>query len=128
MQLQTIMTALGYPPNRPFDVATAQADILGLVWDRQLRALRHPLAPIDRSRWLNDAFNFSDEHILGPLNASRNFDALGGARVVALAHLIGYIESGGAAGLGTDEAMSLAIVNAGHVYPALNVTSPPSPV
>ena len=125
VQLQTILSAIGYQPNRPFDVVSVQEEILHLVWDRKFFTLTKPLARIDRSRWLLDKFDFTSEHIFGPLNATRAFDALGGARSVALAHLMGYIQSGGIPGLDTDSAISLAIENARHVFPALTVISPP---
>jgi hypothetical protein len=125
VQLQAILSAIGYQPNRDFDVANVKEEILELVWDRKFYTLEFPLGPIDRSRWLLANYDFTSEHILGPLAATRTYDSLGGARMITLVHLFGYIESGGKAGLGTDDAIAYAIENAGHVFPALTVISPP---
>ena len=127
MQLQTILNELGYQPSRPFDVSKVLDEILDFVWDRKFYTLEYPLGRIDRAPWLRPNYDFSIEHILGSLNASRNFDALGGSRMDVLAHLIAYVESGGTAGLGTEEAIALAIQNAEHVFPAFTVISSPPP-
>ena len=127
VQLQTILTELGYQPNRLFDVGTVAAEILTFVWDRKFYALRHPLGRIDRAPWLQPNYDFSSEYILGSHAATRNFDALGGSRMDVLAHLVAYVESGGTAGLDTETAIALAIENAQHVFPAFTVIFPPPP-
>ena len=127
VQLQTILTELGFQANRPFDVRLVKDEILSFVWDRKFHTLGYPLSRIDRAPWLRSNYDFSSEHIFGPHAASRNFDALGGSRMDVLAHLIAYVESGGTAGLDTEEAIALAIQNAEHVFPAFTVISSPSP-
>jgi len=127
VQLQTILTELGFQANRPFDVRLVKDEILSFVWDRKFHTLGYPLSRIDRAPWLRANYDFSSEHIFGPLAASRNFDALGGSRMVVLAHLIAYVESGGTAGLDTETAIALAIENAQHVIPAFTVISSPPP-
>ena len=101
-------------------------EILDFVWDRKFYTLEYPLSRIDRAPWLRPNYDFSSEHILGS-RASRNFDSLSGSRMDVLAHLIAYVESGGTAGLGTEEAIALAIQNAEHVFPAFTVISSPPP-
>jgi hypothetical protein len=126
VQLQKILNELGYQPSRPFDVTKVLDEILDFVWDRKFYTLEYPLSRIDRAPWLRPNYDFSSEHIFGS-RASRNFDALGGSRMDVLAHLIAYVESGGTAGLGTEEAIALAIQNAEHVFPAFTVISSPPP-
>jgi hypothetical protein len=127
VQLQTILTELGYQANRPFDVRLVKDEILSFVWDRKFHTLGYPLSRIDRAPWLRPNYDFSSEHIFGRHAASRNFDALGGSRMDVLAHLIAYVESGGTAGLDTEVAIALAIENAQHVIPAFTVISSPPP-
>ena len=127
VQLQTILSELGYQPNRLFDVGTVAAEILTFVWDRKFYALPYPLGRIDRAPWLQPNYDFSSEHILGRHADTRSFDALGGSRMVALAHLVAFVESGGTAGLDTETAIALAIENAQHVFPAFTVIFPPPP-
>ena len=126
VQLQKILNELGYQPSRPFDVSDVAEEILSFAWDRKFYTLKFPLARIDRAPWLRPNYDFSSEHIFGS-RASRNFDALSGSRMDVLAHLIAYVESGGTAGLGTEEAIALAIQNAEHVFPAFTVISSPPP-
>jgi hypothetical protein len=126
VQLQKILNELGYQPSRPFDVTKVLDEILDFVWDRKFYTLEYPLSRIDRAPWLRPNYDFSSEHIFGS-RASRNFDALGGSRMDVLAHLIAYVESGGTAGLDTEEAIALAIQNAEHVFPAFTVISSPPP-
>ena len=127
VQLQTILSEVGYQPNRPFDVGTVKEEILTFAWDRKLYALLYPLGRIDRAPWLQPNYDFSSEYILGSHAATRNFDALGGSRMDVLAHLVAYVESGGTAGLDTETAIALAIENAQHVFPAFTVIFPPPP-
>ena len=127
VQLQRILSEVGYQPNRPFDVGTVKEEILTFAWDRKLYALPYPLGRIDRAPWLQPNYDFSSEHILGRHADSRSFDALGGSRMVALAHLVAFVESGGTAGLDTETAIALAIENAQHVFPAFTVIFPPPP-
>jgi hypothetical protein len=126
VQLQKILIELGYQPSRPFDVSNVAEEILSFAWDRKFYTLEYPLSRIDRAPWLRPNYDFSSEHIFGS-RASRNFDALGGSRMDVLAHLIAYVESGGTAGLDTEEAIALAIQNAEHVFPAFTVISSPPP-
>ena len=126
VQLQKILSALGYQPSRPFDVTKVAEEILSFVWDRRFHTLEHPLARIDREPWLRPNYDFSIEHILGS-RASRNYDALFGARMDVLAHLFAYVVSGGTAGLDTEAAIALAIQNAQDVVPAFTVISSPPP-
>ena len=101
-------------------------EILSFAWDRRFYTLEYPLGRIDRAPWLRPNYDFSSAHILGR-HENRNYDALSGSRMDVLAHLIAYVESGGTAGLGTEEAIALAIQNAEHVFPAFTVISSPPP-
>ena len=126
VQLQKILNELGYQPSRPFDVSKVAEEILSFAWDRKFYTLQFPLGRIDRAPWLRPNYDFSSAHILGR-HENRNYDALSGSRMDVLAHLFAYVESGGTAGLGTEEAIALAIQNAEHVLPAFTVISSPPP-